>query len=335
MLRTFGALPFTLGMACDAGFSREQIRTALTHGFIQRLRRGLFICGAAHHDAKATALLRAQAALTALGPVPAAITGRLGGELHGLPFVVPPGRGEEIAVSEVMVTVESALRCGYRCSHAVVRRVDRLPDDLSEVLGIPVTSLLHCAIDIVRMGTRASLHSRARALSLPEALVVLDAATFRQGARTPDEARRMVAELRGRFRYGTGIRAVDAAIDFLDPLAETPLESWSRGYMIVYGVPAPLTQRVVIGANGIDYRVDFCWPELKVIGEADGLGKYGETPEEFRRMKSLELERQRALEAAGWLVVRWTWDELARNPQAVMLRIHAAIEQARLRRRAS
>lgn len=331
LLRAFGPQPFTSAMACDAGVSREQLRSALARGLVLRQKRGQFVCSTSIQDALPTAEDRARSALASLGSAPAVITGRLGGELHGLPFVVPPSRSDEVAVSEVMVLAASDLRCGYRSVDAVVRRVDSLPEDAMQISGIPVTSLLHCAIDIVRMGTRNRLHSRARALPLPEALVVLDAATFRLGARTGGDAKELIKVLRGRFRYGTGIRAVDSAMDFLDPLAETALESWSRGYMIVYGVPAPLTQQIVTGANGIDYRSDFCWPDLKVIGEADGLGKYGSTPEEFRRAKKLELERQRALEAAGWIVVRWTWDELARDPQAVMRRIQAAIERARRR----
>ena len=237
--------------------------------------------------------------------------------------------------TEVMITKRDTIRCGYREVGAVLRRVDALPADVDVIDGIPVTSLLHSAIDVARMGVRKEQRPRAWSLPLPEALVVLDAATNRLGATTPEAAAALVKSLRPRFRYGPGIRSVDAALEFLDPLAETPLESWSRGYMIVYGVPKPLTQQIIVGANGIDYRADFCWPDLMVIGEADGLEKYGSSPEEFRRAKSQELERQRALEAAGWIVVRWTWDELARDPQAVMWRILDAMQHARRRLRAS
>lgn len=278
-------------------------------------------------------MARALAALAPLGDTPTAITGRLGGELHDLPFVMPRGRIDEVAVSEILVPSSAGRRCGPRAATALVRRVETLPPDIVEIEGVPVTSLLHSAIDMVRMGTRPPLHRRARALPLPEALVVLDSATQRLGARNQQDAADMVSALRDRFRYGPGIRTVDAALEFIDPLAETPLESWSRGFMIVYGVPLPISQQVITGADGVDYRVDFCWPEWGVIGEADGLEKYGSSPEEFRKAKSRELERQRALEAQGWIVVRWTWDELARDPMAVMHRILDAIHSHNRRRR--
>ncbi len=335
LLSAFGHHPYTLPMVMGAGFSREQLRSALRHGYVTRVGRGLYVNSPSAALGIPTSVSRAIVATAPLKVSSAVICGRLAGELHSLPFVTPRGRPDEIAVSEIMILDSANHRCGHRAPDAVVRRVQHLPPDTTEIHGVTVTSLLHTAIDMVRMGTRHASSSRARALPLPEALVVLDAATAQLGATTPEEAAALVKSLRPRFRYGPGIRSVDAALEFLDPLAETPLESWSRGYMIVYGVPKPLTQHVIVGANGIDYRTDFCWPDLMVIGEADGLEKYGSSPEEFRRAKSQELERQRALEAAGWIVVRWTWDELARDPQAVMWRILDAMQHARRRLRAS
>lgn len=194
--------------------------------------------------------------------------------------------------------------------------------------GNPVTSVLHAAIDVVRMGIRPGTRTRALSLPIPEALVVLDAATSTLGVHDPEGAVRLIETMRPRFWHCTGIRAVDEAMPYVDPLAESPLESWSRGHMIVGGVPAPLTQQIVTGADGVDYRVDFCWPGARVIGEADGLAKYGDTPAQVREAKRREWARQRALEAAGWIVIRWTWDELARDPMAVMRRILFAMQLA-------
>ncbi|MGI9196387.1 MAG: type IV toxin-antitoxin system AbiEi family antitoxin domain-containing protein, partial [Candidatus Nanopelagicales bacterium] len=307
----FGNQPFSPDMAQAIGIGRQRIRTAEKRGHIARIHRGLYVA-TDPLSVEADPRARARAALAPLGDIPAVITGRLSGDLHGLPFVGPRTRLPEIGVSEIMIPRAATPRCGYRGVNAVVRRVEQLPHDATDIDGIRVTSLLHTAIDMARMGTRTLDRPRARALPLPEALVVLDAATSRLGAESPREALLMVRSLRARFRYAPGIRAVDAAVKFVDPRAENALESWSRGHMIVYGLPMPLSQAWVTGADGGDYRVDFCWPELGIVGEADGLAKYGDSPEEFRRAKSRELERQRALEEAGWIVVRWTWDELAR-----------------------
>jgi very-short-patch-repair endonuclease len=90
----------------------------------------------------------------------------------------------------------------------------------------------------------------------------------------------------------------------------------------------PLTQYAVTGADGQEYRVDFCWPSSRVIVEVDGLAKYGDTPHEVRVNKKRELERQRALEAEGWTVIRWTWDDLVRDPWALIRNLRPLLHAA-------
>ena len=323
----FGSLPFSGGMASEAGISRQQLRTAHALGHVRRLHRGIYVLSCAP-DFGDSAVARAKAALMAIDGVRAAVAGVVAGQLHGLPHVAPRGVAARQPKVEIMVAAPFTPRCGYRSIDSVVRRVEDFPADIESIDGIPVTSLLHTAIDVARMGRRIPGRPRAQALLVPEALVPLDAATFRLGARTPAEAAELVKAMRNRFRHCPGIRSVDEIVDMLDPLAETALESWSRGHMAACCVPRPLTQQTIVGVDGVPYRVDFCWPEYRVIGEADGLGKYGDTPEEFRKAKEKELTRQRALEAAGWIVVRWTWDELAADPMAVMRRILQALHRA-------
>lgn len=50
------------------------------------------------------------------------------------------------------------------------------------------------------------------------------------------------------------------------------------------------------------FRVDFCWPEHKVIGECDSLGKYHDrrSPRENRRTLQQEKDRDHALQAEGY-----------------------------------
>ena len=332
VMDVFGDAPFTLAEAAGHGITRPQLRAALERGYLRRLRRGVYVI---HQESPLTPHDRARRALAPLGGVPTVITGTLAAELHGLPFIRPTGPSLTRSCAEILVLESQQPRCGYRDVDAVVRRVRRFPDDIVTVDGFTITSILHAAIDVVRMGDRLTTRSRARALALPEALVVLDAATARSGATTGEEATALIARLRHRFRYGTGIRRLDSVAELIEPRSESPFESWSRGHMITFAVPMPLVQYPITGADGLGYRVDFCWPDLKVIGEADGLEKYGETPEEINAAKRREFARQRALEEAGWIVVRWTWQELATNPGAVMRRINRALQQARRARHAS
>lgn len=325
--RAFGDSSFSLAQAQEVGVSRGRLRAAWERGLVLRLRRDVYAL--VHSDlAVWPDLVPIRRALAGLDDVRTAVTGRAGVDLHGVPFVQPRGWNDDRQGVEVLVHEDDAARLGRISTGAILRPCAYWPPDLAVVHGITVTSVLHSAIDVVRMGIRPSFRTRARSLPIPEALVVLDAATRAAGALDPGDSVRLLESIRSRFWHCTGIRAVDAAMPYVDPRAESPLESWSRGHMIVHGVPAPLTQQVVTGADGIDYRVDFCWPDMRVIGEADGLAKYGDSPAEVREAKRREFARQRALEQAGWIVIRWTWDELARDPWIVMRRILIALQRA-------
>jgi hypothetical protein len=62
------------------------------------------------------------------------------------------------------------------------------------------------------------------------------------------------------------------------------------------------------------------WPERRVLGEADGTGKYGRDEATIRTRLRAERERQRDLEDAGWTVVRWDSRETAKRVTARLAR---------------
>lgn len=102
-----------------------------------------------------------------------------------------------------------------------------------------------------------------------------------------------------------GTRVVRTALDLADPASESPFESWSRGWILGSSLPLPEVNAEVVGASGRRYFGDFVWRSRRLIGEADGLGKYGSTPHEIRAAMKAERRRQADLEAAGWMFVRW------------------------------
>jgi hypothetical protein len=107
------------------------------------------------------------------------------------------------------------------------------------------------------------------------------------------------------MRGWSGARTLQAGIRHADPASASPFESWSRGWMVAVGLPSPELNVRVLGAAGRRYFGDFVWREHGVIGEADGVAKYGATSAEIRAALRGERERQADLEAAGWRVVRW------------------------------
>ncbi|MFM7211273.1 MAG: endonuclease domain-containing protein [Actinomycetota bacterium] len=313
---TFGCVPFTHAELTARGITRGQLRAALSQGYVDVVKRGLFTVRSEHQSETPADLART--ALRSLGDVPGIVAGRIAGQIHDIPFIAPSRAGFQHELTEVLVLRDSMTHFGRKLPRVILRPVDVWPDDFLTVEGMPVTGLLHTAVDLVRMGLRPARTARAKSLSLPEALVVLDATCRSLGDLTPDDAAHRLAQVRPRFRQAQGIRAVDAAALYVDPRAESPLESWSRGYMVVYGLPMPLLQHTLIGADGMSYRVDFYWPDARLIGEADGLAKYGDDPKAFRRAKAEEVSRQRALEAEGLRFIRWTWDDIALRPALVM-----------------
>lgn len=99
-----------------------------------------------------------------------------------------------------------------------------------------------------------------------------------------------------------GLRHVRGALAFVDPRLETALEGISWARMCRSGLPLPCLQHWVTGASGRRYRVDFFWPELRLIGEADGAVKYRSAADVMA-----EKDRHADLGDAGHALVRWTW----------------------------
>lgn len=110
-------------------------------------------------------------------------------------------------------------------------------------------------------------------------------------------------------------------LKLLDANAESPLESVSRIIMHGNHLPPPLTQVWLTGSDGRPYRVDFYWPEQRLIGEADGMAKYDD-PEALRAEK----RRQERLEQAGFRVVRWSWSDMLRDTAATIWRIRRYLD---------
>ena len=121
-----------------------------------------------------------------------------------------------------------------------------------------------------------------------------------------------------------GIRKAREVIEFADGRAATPLESISRVAFREMGLPAPQLQVTLIRDEWGNPKaiVDFYWEQFRVVGEADGLLKYDD--EDERLSLRAEKLRQEELEALGFIVVRWGWDDIWRRPEWVAYRLRTA-----------
>ena len=73
-------------------------------------------------------------------------------------------------------------------------------------------------------------------------------------------------------------------------------------------LPLPKTQVPLLG-----YRVDFLWPEAKVVVEFDDYSTHG-SPYAFGR----DRRKDAALQAAGYVVIRVTRDRIAKEPHVIV-----------------
>jgi hypothetical protein len=79
------------------------------------------------------------------------------------------------------------------------------------------------------------------------------------------------------------------------------------------GVPTPLANTKVLGLE-----VDFLWPDHRLTVEVDGPGH------RRTRTKREDAERDRVLKAAGYTVLRFTDEDVARRPRPVVATLAAA-----------
>ena len=309
-----------------AGYSDRELRRLRRTGELNQVRRGSYLRGQPPDDAALRHLLAARAALDHLagGVACSHVTAAV---LHGLPVW-------RIPLQRVHVTrIRSASRNGSRTNARVhVHATPLTTDEVVMVAGTPVTSLARTAVDL------------ARSLPFEEAVAVLDAVLHGKRDGPATEPRTPVvgpldgpasghpaplrpatrcepldpAELATVLEMAAGCPGVPAArraIAFADGRSASVGESRSRVAIRRAGLPEPVLQWSVLGADGrLIGMVDFGWPERRTVGEFDGRVKYGALLRPGQDPGDAVFEEKRRedrLRDQGLAVVRWTWPDLA------------------------
>jgi very-short-patch-repair endonuclease len=134
----------------------------------------------------------------------------------------------------------------------------------------------------------------------------------RQGKVTPAQLREALAE---RSNVG-GRRALLQTIDLIDDGCQSELEA--HGVLNVFrhrSMPSSVGQyRIQLPTGRI--RLDRAWPEVKLAVELDG-ATHHTSPQDRRR----DLARDRELAALGWLVLRFTYGDVLRDPEGVRAKV--------------
>lgn len=311
--------PFLLHNVAARGVTRHMIHAAQANGSITRLKHGVYVRTAAlaqdpvgAHLQLALAHQLSRPELIASHETAAFASGIA--QTDSVASAVPP---------TFILPARGTARSEVGSPKVFVRPLPRV-HRVEHSSGLLLTSPARTAVDL------------AATQDLPDALIVLDSAarlllTERVGsARLRDHyaSERSVAAVRNELCSAAALafprrfpRRLTGALAHADPRRESPLESMSFGEMVRFSFPLPELQQRVETRAGVFFP-DFMWGERRVIGEADGMGKY-KVPEDLAR----ERVREGLLRELGFQVVRWTWAEMRHDPVRVLQRIEAALDQ--------
>lgn len=205
--------------------------------------------------------------------------------IHGLPLF-----GETRDIHVYAPDLTSSQRFGDVCVHTSLDE-----REVTQVGGIPVTSLLDTVADLARLLTPA------------RALAVVDSAI------SPAQGGTLrVPELRSRAggqRNSRGRVRQYWLWEHADGRSESPGESVSRAVIGWCGFETPELQRR-FRYEGHDDRVDFLFPSNGAIGESDGWGKYRlEDAAKAAELLADEKRREDRLRRHGHPFARWDLTE--------------------------
>lgn len=298
---------FTRQQALAAGHSPAAIRTRLRRREWLDLERGIYVeaKGMRSRDPSGQHALRVAARVLALGGGHAG-SRRSASLVLGLPLLGP--------VPNVPEVVRIGRRPGDRSSSTAVR-----------IATLPATERVRWR-DVESTAPARLVCDLARTHGQLEALMVADASL--RACLSPLR----LATTAARCASWPGGRSIAPVLALADARTDSPLESLTRWVLHRLGLPAPVSQVDVVHRGGWIARVDFAWPELGVVLEADGMGKYRQ-PDDGALVR--EKRRELALRRAGLEVVRSTWDDALHRPQqlAQMWHAHVALAAASTRLR--
>jgi predicted transcriptional regulator of viral defense system len=278
----------SLTQLVELGFSRDSVRKRAARGRLHRVHRGVYSVGRARLDVRG----RWMAAVLACGPG-AVISHRTAANAQGL-----------LRGASGKIEVTAPVAGGRRRPGVTVHRAPGLrPEDTTTVDGIPCTTVARTLLDLAAVVSAPDL---ARAIEGAEKRRVYDGNQVEAAlARAPNHP-------------GTApLRAALVAYSEPPPTRE---EFERRAFEVFAqaGLGRPQVN-VLVETSQEQLEVDFCWPDRRLIVEADSW-EHHKTRAAFER----DRRRDQLLTAMGWTVVRVTWRQLKHAPEEVIAAVGAA-----------
>jgi hypothetical protein len=300
---------FSRGEALEHGYSDDDLQLLVRAREIVRIRHGAYVHADVwvaaddleRHRLRAHAVLRSHSTKMALSHTTAAVE-------HGLRLFKPD-------LTRIHVTCLDQ-RIARTTKDVVYHQGGWIEDDLMWVGP-------HLVMAPVRAGLEA-----ASLVDVPSGMVILDS-VIDQGLGT-------LEEIHVGFQRFTGwpkSRRLQITVRLVREGSNSVGETLSRHLMWTQRLPEPVLQFEVRDELGNLLGVtDFAWPELGVLGEFDGMMKYGrllkdgESPGDAVEREKKREDRLR--EETGWLMVRLIWAELF-SPGPTAAKIRRQLERGR------
>lgn len=276
----------------SAGFSRHRIDSRIASGHLHIVHRGVYRVG----NKAPARLAREMAAVLACGPG-AVISNRSAARMWQF---APPD--PDAAVDVTVPRRRAPSHPGIQ-AHRTTRLKDR---DITAIERIPVTTAARTILDLAAL---LPLHLLER--------VVAEAQVRRR------VNRRGLDDQVERNPRRPGTRALRALLELERGPAITRSEAERQFLALVRAADLPTP---AVNTRIGRYEVDFLWRAERVVVEVDGYA-YHSNRQAFERDRARDAE----LAAAGYTVLRVTWRQLTRTPEAVIARIAGALA-ARSRR---
>ncbi len=272
----------------ELGLGRRAIDVRVERGRLHRVHRGVYAVG--HRGLSRDGHVMAAVLAGGEGAV---VSHRSAGALWGV-------CADRATAVEITVPVTRRDRADIVQHQAAVA-----PDERTTIRRIPVTTAFRTLLDLA-----AILDARRLRRAVHEAEVL--------GLRDEVSLGRLIERHRGR-RGVAALRAVlaDGALG-----AHVTRNELELRFLELIGdarLPAPQVNGLLKVAGRM-VEIDFAWPDRRLAVELDGHATHA-TRKGFER----DRERDRALQAAGWRVVRVTWRQLRGAPGAVVADLRALL----------
>lgn len=236
---------------------------------------------------------------------------------------VDAGTRAAAALGGALGLTSAALRHGWAVArvpelpHVVVGRGRRLPGDARTRANIHVADLSRADVCDGVTTPEVTLVQCLRTLPYTEALSVADSA-LREGV-GPTTLDRIADTVRG-----PGSPQVRLVCQRADGRAANPFESTLRG--ISHGVPGlqfEAQRRITDGAWSV--RPDLVDERLRLVAEADSFEFHGK-----RSALAADARRYNMLVVAGWIVLRFCYEDVMFHPEVVLATLTQAVALAEL-----